>query len=235
MPFTIVAPPEALPQHARFDEQLIELASEIGPHACIWEGGQGLVVPRTYRRHQGFEQACRDFAQDGWPVTVRLSGGGVVPQGPGIINLSLAYAVDGKPLDHSDGAYQRLCAPIQDALGRYGVITAIRAVEGSFCDGRYNLAVEVDGTPRKVAGAAQVWRRAGDRQIVLAHALILSHVDVDDVTRRANRLEDAIGSARRYDADRAVSLHQCLPPSQSATSFRREFKNSLEQALKRMP
>src|SRR5690606_2183733 len=109
MPFTLLTFARNEPQHARYDESLIGPAMQQGPVASVWESEQGLVVPRTYRRFAGFVQACAQFERAGWPVTVRQSGGGIVPQGPGIINLSLAYSVRGKPLDHSDTAYLLIC------------------------------------------------------------------------------------------------------------------------------
>src|SRR3546814_17345194 len=81
MPFTLLPYVGNEPQHARFDESLIALAAQQGPSASIWEAEQGLVVPRTYRRYADFEQACEQLEQAGWPVTVRQSGGGIVPQG----------------------------------------------------------------------------------------------------------------------------------------------------------
>lgn len=205
--------PRSAVHDPRFDESLIALAAEQGPCACIWQAPQGLVVPRTYQRHDNFSAACADFAGQGWPVTVRQSGGGIVPQGPGIVNASLAYAMEGKPLDHSDDAYRLLCTLISAALARYGIVSQPQAVEGSFCDGRYNLAVGTGPGARKVAGTAQVWRRrkidgaAVPTQIVLVHALILAAVDVDLVTAQANRFEAAIDSGKRYHADRMASLH----------------------------
>lgn len=174
---------------------------------------QGLAVPRTYQRFPGFVSACETFAAQGWPVTVRHSGGGIVPQGPGIINLSLAYPVAGKPLDHSDAAYQLICSVISAALRPHGIETNAQPVEGSFCDGRYNLAVGSGRNARKVVGTAQLWRRhkpggvAQSVQIVLVHALILAAVDADAVTEHANRFERAIGNGKRYSTDRVASLH----------------------------
>ncbi|MGB3290345.1 MAG: lipoate--protein ligase family protein [Burkholderiaceae bacterium] len=238
--------------HARHDETLIALAAEQGPHACIWETSQGLVVPRTYQRFSPFQQACEDFAAQGWPITVRQSGGGIVPQGPGILNLSLAYAVQGKPLDHSDDAYLLICRVIGEALQDYGVAAQPQAVEGSFCDGRYNLAVGSGDQARKIAGTAQLWRRhpaspgadhggaghrgaghrsAGHRQVVLVHALILASIDVAAITRLANRFEQAIGSDKRYDAQRAVSLSELCAPGAGARQLAGKLKQSLARRI----
>lgn len=219
---------------ARSDEVLITSTAANGPGAMVWEAGQGLVVPRTYQRFPGFAPACETFAEQGWPVSVRHSGGGIVPQGPGIINLSLAYPVLGKPLDHSDEAYQLICGIISEALRAHGVETHAQPVEGSFCDGRYNLAVGSGPNARKVVGTAQLWRRSksnGPRpsaQIVLVHALILAAVNVDAVTDRANSFEREIGNSKRYDTGRVASLHP-LSTMNGATAA--DFTTSLKRAL----
>src|SRR5690606_17506901 len=212
MSFTLLPFARNEPQHVRFDETLITLAAQQGSVACVWEAEQGLVVPRTYRRFPDFDNACVRFNEAGWPVTVRQSGGGIVPQGPGIINLSLAYAVHGKPLDHSDAAYLLICRIISQALQEYGVSSHHQSVEGSFCDGRYNLAVGQGDHTKKIAGTAQLWRRhpmasSVDQQIVLVHALILAYVDVVALSELANRFEQALGNDKRYTHDRLASVH----------------------------
>ncbi|KAA0910725.1 lipoate--protein ligase family protein [Pusillimonas sp. ANT_WB101] len=212
MGFTLLAPTSTGPEDARFDETLIDMATTHGPTAAIWTAKQGLVVPRTYRRHTGFEALCAEYALSGWPVTVRMSGGGIVPQGPGIINVSLAYCIDGNPMDNSEAAYQLLCNVLGDAIARMGVQAHAAAVEGSFCDGRYNLAIGQGEHRKKVAGTAQLWRRYPtpgykNRQAVLVHALVLACVDTEQVTHRANEFEQALGTDRRYLPGRTVSLH----------------------------
>lgn len=237
MSFQLLSP-AGICMDARFDESLIALAAENGPTACVWECGEGLVVPRTYQRHESFTTSCNAFARQGWPVTIRQSGGGIVPQGPGIINLSLAYAATGKPLDHSDEAYLLLCRLIANALQEYGIAAHPQAVEGSFCDGRYNLAVGTGQEAKKVAGTAQLWRRhiidgsTDTVQVVLAHALILAAVDVDAITGKANSFEEALGNDKRYVSDRIASLHaRCRPPTYTEASFTRALRHSLEKQL----
>jgi len=205
-------------QPSRFDESLMRRAVQAGPVACLWQAEQGLVVPRTYRRHASFSQACMEFAQLGWPVTVRQSGGGLVPQGPGIVNLSLAYAASGAPLNHSDAAYRCICSIISGALAEFGIATRAQAVAGSFCDGRYNLAWGSRDDARKIAGTAQLWRRIAPEsgppaQVVLVHALVLAAVDVARITDVANRFEQALGREQRYAPEKIASLHDILERS----------------------
>ena len=247
MRFKTLTFPSDYRQSARFDESLISEAARNGPIASVWQAEQGMVVPRTYRNHEGFDAACQAFAEQGWPITVRLSGGGIVPQGPGIINLSLAYAVDGPPMAHSDCAYQLICTIVQRALEEHHIATHTGAVSGSFCDGRYNLVHGNSQAEKKVAGTAQLWRRiklpdvdaqgnqpAPIAQIVLVHALILADVDVKAVTQRANRFEKAIHHDQQYEPDRMASLHNCqmlpaMPGAEFSTALTRSLLAQLER------
>lgn len=231
--FTLYRPESEASQDARFDESLLEHAAGHGPTASIWQARHGLVVPRTYRQFPGFESACERFAEQGWPITVRQTGGGIVPQGPGILNLSLAYRVEGPPMRHSEPGYVLICALLAQALQGLGIDAFPAPVGGSFCDGRYNLAVRLNGETVKIAGTAQMWRRLPGTEVGhmgLVHALILLDVDTGGVTRAANAFETEIGSERRYRADRVVSAAELL-----ATSLGLEtaFSHALAAALAR--
>lgn len=224
----------SLQRHAdpRFDESLLALAAKRGPQASIWEAARGLVVPRTYRRFEGFDTVCARFEANGWPVTVRQTGGGVVPQGPGIVNLSLAYPVEGPAMQHSEPGYRLICRVLGEALADMGIDAFPAAVEGSFCDGRYNLAVARGEALVKIVGTAQMWRRlpgTPDGHVGLVHALVLVDVNSDEVTRQANALETALGSERRYRPDRVTSLAQLCAHAAGLTET---FVEALETKIR---
>lgn len=230
--FTLLRPGAESVADARHDETLLEQASTLGrPLASVWQTGRSLVVPRSYRRFPAFDAACRQFAQDGWPVTVRQTGGGIVPQGPGILNLSLAYPVQGPPMRHSEAGYLLICRILADALQALDIDAFPAAVKGSFCDGRYNLAVRLHGAAVKIAGTAQAWRKqagSADTYIGLVHALVLLDIDSSAVTAAANAFETAIGSERRYQADKVVSVSELLGVSAGVQA---RFEQVLEQIL----
>lgn len=232
--FTLLRSSAETGTDARHDESLLESAIHPGPLASIWQTRRSLVVPRSYRRFDAFEEARRRFAGQGWPVTVRQTGGGIVPQGPGIINLSLAYPVQGPPMPHSEPGYLLICRILADALQAIGIEAFPAAVEGSFCDGRYNLAVNRQGKAVKIAGTAQSWRRvpgSADEHRGLIHALVLLDTDTEAVTETANAFEAAIGSERRYGADKVVSAAELLGGSHSPHDLKNEFEKALERAL----
>lgn len=190
------------------------LLAQADDGGCAWHVGEaqpGLIVPRSYCGHPRFEAACRQFAQQGWPVYLRLSGGSLVPQAAGVINLHTAYPAYARhPLEQSEWHYQQLCTLLAQALADIGIHAAAAPVAGSFCDGRFNLAVG----GRKIAGTAQYWRRnphtPAAPYTVLSHAVLLTDADTAALTRQANAFERALGNRQRYRADALTSTAACL-------------------------
>lgn len=196
---------------SRLENQLLDQAA-LGRHLYhLVESRPGLVVPRSYRGYPYFEAACRQFAAQGLPVRIRLSGGGLVPQGQGIINLHLAYPVHtDQPLQQAEQHYLFLCNLLAAALADIGIHATASPVQGSFCDGRFNLAVK----GKKMAGTAQYWRRnppaAGAPYSILSHAVLLADADIAAIHHAANAFEQAIGSRNRYRAETLTSAARCL-------------------------
>ncbi|MEO8122955.1 MAG: lipoate--protein ligase [Burkholderiales bacterium] len=170
--------------------------------AKVWGAPAGLSVPRSYERLPTWQAACQASAAAGWPVQVRGSGGGIVPQGPGVLNLSLVWPSDSATPSRTDAIYQALCDGLAAAFVRLGIVVTTGSVQGSFCDGRFNLVA--DG--RKLVGTAQSWRRIAGVPVVLAHAVILATCDTALLTERANGFEAAAGSPRRYRDDAVTSV-----------------------------
>nr|WP_235844912.1 lipoate--protein ligase family protein [Cupriavidus agavae] len=217
-PFSFTEPDPAEPDPIAAELALLDHAARRGPVAQLWEAPLALVMPRSYLRQPGIEAARADFAARGCPVWLRMSGGGLVPQGPGILNVSLAYAVPRGAASWMEPVYLHLCEVIAAGLREVGVETHWQAVEGSFCDGRYNLAWGPAERARKIAGTAQYWRRApadtqsadGQRHLVLAHAILLVDADPEEINARANAFEAAIQSGRHYDPAKVVSVREAM-------------------------
>lgn len=177
--------------------------------AHLWQGIEGFVVPRRYTRLAAWAQRPRDLH-----LLVRASGGGLVPQGPGVWNLSLVWPAPAATPQDTTAVYRALCAELSAALARLGIEDAAPgAVEGSWCDGRFNLAVR----GAKLVGTAQAWTRvkpdpaaSNSVPVVLAHAVIVVTADPDALTARANACEAALGNATRYRADALTSVAHCL-------------------------
>ncbi|KFX20170.1 lipoate--protein ligase family protein [Pectobacterium betavasculorum] len=195
------------------EDELFEHAAAGAAVAKIWQTPQSLVAPRTYTRHAALALVRQRFAVQGCPVFLRKSGGGLVPQGPGIINLSLAYPIQQSLGEAATPIYLHLCEILRDTLDAFGIVSRFQAVNGSFCDGRFNLACGSPDEARKIAGTAQYWQPLPNqapgearRHIVLAHAVLLVAVDLPQVHRWANGFERQIGSSRHYDAGKTVDV-----------------------------
>lgn len=180
-------------------EMLDEAAGGGRPAAFLWQArAPGLVLPARYARAPGFAASAAECAAAGWPVTTRRTGGGITPQGPGVLNLALAFrAAPGKARTIRD-SYAAICTPLAEALAALGLDSRAEAVEGSFCDGDYNLAVG----GRKIVGTAQRWRG----EACLAHALILTDIDLAPAVAAVQRLSRGLGHAQRFEPDRHCRL-----------------------------
>lgn len=211
--------------------QWLDAALEGQAIAALWTGQPGLVAPLSYRRHAQLEAACAASKARGWPVRLRRSGGGVVPQGPGILNVTLAYPCAGAAGDMAEQVYAHLCQLLTQALARLGIAAFARSVQGSFCDGRFNLAVSHQGSTRKIAGTAQYWRRASGRQAVLAHALLLVDADPVHLSAQANQFEDALASGRHYEANAMTSVAQCWQQAHPGMIQPPDLSSTLKQHL----
>ncbi|WP_106855092.1 lipoyl protein ligase domain-containing protein [Caballeronia novacaledonica] len=216
MPFQLIDPASLSGDPLDAEEALLSRAAAGEAVAHVWEAPVSLVVPRSYQRYAALADAREAFAQRGCPVWLRLSGGGLVPQGPGILNVSLAYPVRAPMGTLSEAVYLHLCRILAESLNSLGVLTHWQAVEGSFCDGRFNLAWGPGDDARKIAGTAQYWRRVphGDTDqplyAVLAHAVLLVDADPIEINERANAFEAMIESGRRYEEMRVVTVAQAL-------------------------
>lgn len=193
---------------------LEQVASGARDHAlALWSTEVCLVAPRNLSVKPGFEAACDRLAIEGIRVHQRDTGGDLMPQGPGIVNVSLVFASTANPPPSIAQAYDMLCRPIEDLLIRHGVHARRGSVPGAFCDGAHNIVVG----DRKLAGTAQRWRRGRDgRTTVLAHAAIICSGDLEALAAAANRVYAACGLDRRVEPGLHVRLFD-LPGINPAT------------------
>ncbi|VUS62941.1 lipoyl protein ligase domain-containing protein [Klebsiella spallanzanii] len=212
------------------EQPLFDRARDGEAVAQLWQAPQGFVVPGSYRKFAQLSAVSELFSRQGWPVWLRRSGGGLVPQGPGIINLSLAWPVYQSLGEAAEPIYLFLCGLLQRTLASFGVASHFQAVSGSFCDGRYNLACGEGEQVRKIAGTAQYWRPMpeGKGHVVLAHAVILLDADLASAHLAANDFETRLGSGRRYRADKTVTLAKLIPDE---TDLLLRFREALAQQL----
>lgn len=207
--------PQAGAQPLAIEQHLLDSAAVGAPAACVWEPSASLVVPSTYQRFERFPMLCERFDLRGWPVSVRRSGGGLVPQDCGVVNVSLAWRTRADMATGMSLVYEALCELLQDAVSPFDIDLNAQAVDGSFCDGRFNLAMG----GRKVVGTAQYWQRLSKTEhVVLAHACVMVRADLALLTLRANEFESQLGSDRFYDQDAIANLVGDGPHEPSTTA-----------------
>lgn len=187
----------------------------------LWEGSQSLVAPKKLAALPGFVDAAATMAAEGWPVHLRSTGGDVTPQGPGIMNVTHVYTWDSGGVFDIAAAYDRLCTPIERALGP----GASRGWQpGAFCDGAYN----VQWRGRKFAGTALRYRPCRDDKqshTVLAHALMLFAPQPPEVIAAITRFLAALGEDRLIAADAHTSLPENLDPDLFLQRLAQAFQN----------
>lgn len=195
----------ALPVAAGIDleDALLAQVLQTGDSALrLWTPRDSALVVPAKLTHAPHYAAARDvLATHGLPLLVRGSGGDVVLQAPGTVNVELVLALEADAAKRLGvtGAYGLICAPLVDWLRSLRLDAGTGAVAGAFCDGRFNVTI----AGRKLAGTAQRWRAGrGGRQALLAHAVILDHIDVPAMAATINRFYALCALERR-----------CLPAS----------------------
>lgn len=184
------------------------------PAVLMWRTeAPSLVVPRTRARKPGFDALCKDAARAGWPILLRSSGGGAVPQGPGTLNLAMIAQMPRGA--HIEDGYRLICGAISDALACFGIRTQTGAVDAAFCDGAWNVTAE----GRKLAGTAQRWRPASEgRSLALVHAAIVMDHPPTSVWPVLRKVEKQAGGVIPPRRDVHVSMNEILGGKpQSAT------------------
>ena len=147
-----------------------DLFSADGPQVGLWASvAPGIVCPRRFERTNGFAAACKALSAQGWPVLLRTTEGGAVPQGAGVVNLALSYNAPAR-FTIEDG-YRLLIGALQEGLRSTQITVSPDATPGSFCNGGWNLSIK----GKKFIGTTERWRPdASKGPRVLAHALILT-------------------------------------------------------------
>lgn len=201
----------------------------------IWATRRALVAPFSYHKKHRFAQAVRVSAERGWPVAVRKSGGGVTPQGPGILNVSLGLMTCPRRPVSINQAYELLTRPIIEALADLGIVADCKPVPDSFCDGRFNIAVgdrKLVGTAQRRTAVSQERQQSG----ILAHALILFDVDAEATSSAINDFQEFLGEPSDFRATAQTSISELLGEvgremslASFASELHRRYRVSLDE------
>jgi lipoate-protein ligase A len=180
------------------DERLVEamLAGALPPRLQrIWTNRPCIVATRAQARLPGFARA----ATSGLPVAIRLSAGSAVVHHQDTLQISLVERMDVAAID---AGYRRLIDLMASALAPLGIRAMPSAIEGAYCDGRFNLCA----AGRKIGGTAAFLRSRKGRAVGLFHACLTLSGDTDRDVACVARFERALGLPGRYDAASHASV-----------------------------
>jgi lipoate-protein ligase A len=162
----------------------------------LWRTSPCLVVTPLLAHRTEFAAAAEASAQRGWPVVVRRTGGGPVPQTKGTLNVSLATAGPRDQAPGIDAAFRYFADALLSALRVCGVTAEVGEIEGSCCPGRYDIAIPTDHGGRKIIGIAQRRRQGAKDGVLLAAVLVHAMVWVEgDLNPEIDVLERFLAEA----------------------------------------
>ncbi|MEM7599134.1 MAG: lipoate--protein ligase family protein [Pseudomonadota bacterium] len=180
--------------------------------AFLWQASaRALVLPERYTREAQFERAAHASAARGWPVFARKTGGGITPQGPGVLNLALCFTVPPGQSRAILSSYAKIVDPMRAAFAKLGLEAEATPVQGSFCDGDYNLAI----AGRKIVGTAQRWRGS----TCLIHALLMTDIDLEGSVAAVARFSQELGHDTAFQRDVHCRLADLMPPGSDTTGL----------------
>lgn len=184
------------------------------PLVRVWRSARvfGIGVSRKDVASEAGASARQTLMDQGCSVIVRQTGGTAVPQGDGVVHLSLLFPRLAERTT-TDDYYRLLCDPLLEWLHSYGLQAYTGALPGSYCDGSYNVLV--DG--KKLIGTAQAWRgglagvSSSHPGYILAHACITLDVDWPEAGFWMNRFYELSQDSYRVDETTSVSLSTLTP------------------------
>lgn len=190
----VVSPPATVAANVLLDEALARSAFSTGRSQLRFWWGTDLtvVVARSERIEEvAWPDRCR---RDGVAIVRRVSGGGAVLQGPGVLNYSWTAPDDGfLPVDRAFALGGLLT---RRALVTLGVAAASRGIS------------DVAVGDRKISGSAQARVERG----ILLHGTLLIDLEPDLVSRYLKHpLREPDYRCGRSHADFIVSLRRLLP------------------------
>ena len=182
----------------------------------IWRTQQALVVPRGMPSRARFDAAAAMAGTCGWPVFERDTGGDLTPQMPGVVNISMAFRMDGAT-PNIRAAYLRLTDPVIAFLSTHlGLKGYLSAIPGAFCDGAYNIAID----NKKLAGTAQRWKilsHSGETKSIamLGHIALMCDCELAPAIGAINAFYASMGLERRVELACHTTLRQHLGADRS--------------------
>lgn len=216
--------PSAVEGIAR-ERDLLELGR---PAILIWQPRtSAIVVPDIWARRVGVQAMGASTGSIGWPIFVRPSGGGAVPQGPTTLNLAVVLPI--APAFRIEHGFSLICGMLVEALTRFEVDAETGPVAGAFCDGAWNVTVK----GRKLAGTAQRWRARPGGHVALIHAALQVAPLPSGVWPALEHLHAAVGAGSGPDPQSHTALTDLFPQTMRSEAFAGALARAADDRLKR--
>ncbi len=194
----------------------------------LWRCKQSLVVPKSFSRKPNFELTKKYLSYIGWPVILRETGGDLTPQSPGIINIALVFRCSKKSISIRD-SYLQICNPIIETFSKMGIQASYGAINGSFCDGDYNVTVD----DKKIAGTAQRWKNINseynDEVAILVQAAILIDGPFNKLWQVSNEFYKRSNIDYLIEEDKHIALNDIL--GESGEKLIKKFETQVIKSL----
>lgn len=197
------------------------------PVAHLWRHPGAMVLGLRDRRLPAAEEAMDALRRRGLSVGVRHLGGAAVPLDRGVVNLSLILPHEvGARIDfHKD--FRHMTRLITEAVGLWGGTVHPGMIQGAYCPGEYDLAIE----GKKFCGIAQ--RRQLKASIVSAFIVVEGSGEERAVEVRSFYEQATGGQAHADDPGilpgSTASLAELTEEAGSAEAFMRVLCRRLEQ------
>ncbi len=120
----------------------------------LWRPGRCLAVGRFDNRLPHFREAVQYMKSQRIEIVQRMSGGKAIWQDAGYLNFSIIAPKQSLKFGIPE-TYREFSQGLVLGFRALGIGTEFKHVEGAFCDGPYDLAVN----GRKLVGTAQVQKR----------------------------------------------------------------------------
>ncbi len=163
----------------------------------LWQPARCLAVGRFDNRLPYFRDAVQYMKSQRIEIVQRMSGGKAIWQDAGYLNFSiiapkqsLKFGIPETYLQFSEGLILGLRA--------LGIETGFKHIEGAFCDGPYDLAVN----GRKLVGTAQVQKRG----FIIVHGTILVDCDLNEMIQRISEFYEQAGQPTHLRRDTMTTV-----------------------------
>lgn len=193
-----------IPETGTLAEHLLRDEHLPGDHARIWTVSHpGVVLGLRDTRLPFVDEAKGLLVQQGFEVHLRASGGRLVVQDPGVLNV--AFAHEGDALPSLEALFAEMTGLLRRLFDDLGVPVQQGEVPGSICAGSTDLSAG----GRKIAGLSQRRRRG----FALVHAFILAGGRGDEREAVAEAFYRAAGATADEGVFRGsmVSLSELRP------------------------